>query len=168
MVPESGIERRQNLGVSRYPSTGRYRGGAICLCSGAIFCCFLFGRMGHWNRDRDCEPANCLSARGASFLLAAYRAQNPASVVNPFRGGVLRFPSIRGVAQALRNNSVPPKWSKLWTDAPKPGDRMGAYTPEQFEQMNLEFTAAVERAFRSEERRVGKEWRSRTGRRLYR
>jgi hypothetical protein len=53
------------------------------------------------------------------------------------------------VAQAVRNNSAPPKWSKLWTDAPKPGDRIGAYTPEQFEQMNQEFTAAVERAFRS-------------------
>ena len=60
-----------------------------------------------------------------------------------------RSPSIRGVAQAVRNNSAPPKWSKLWTDAPKPGDRIGAYTPEQFEQMNQEFTAAVERAFRS-------------------
>src|SRR5262249_39951811 len=64
--------------------------------------------------------------------------------------GLLRWPpSIRGVAQAVRNNSAPPKWSKLWTDAPKPGDRIGAYTPEQFEQMNQEFTAAVERAFRS-------------------
>jgi len=31
---------------------------------------------------------------------------------------------------------------KLWTDAPKAGD-------QQFEQMNQEFTAAVERAFRS-------------------
>jgi hypothetical protein len=49
----------------------------------------------------------------------------------------------------VRNNSAPPKWSKLWTDAPKPGDRIGAYTPEQLEQMNQEFTAAVERAFRS-------------------
>jgi hypothetical protein len=54
-----------------------------------------------------------------------------------------------GVVQAVRNNSAPPKWSKLWTDAPKPGDRIGAYTPEQLEQMNQEFTAAVERAFRS-------------------
>src|SRR5215510_3462980 len=58
------------------------------------------------------------------------------------------------LAQWVRNfftgdNSAPPKWSKLWTDAPKPGDRIGAYTPEQFEQMNQEFTAAVERAFRS-------------------
>ena len=53
------------------------------------------------------------------------------------------------MAQAVRNNSALPKWSKLWTDAPKAGDRIGAYTPEQFEQMNLEFTAAVERAFRS-------------------
>jgi hypothetical protein len=36
----------------------------------------------------------------------------------------------------VRNNSAPPKWSKLWTDAPKAGDRIGAYTPEQLEQMN--------------------------------
>ena len=49
----------------------------------------------------------------------------------------------------MRNNSVPPRGSKLWTDAPKAGDRIGAYTPEQFEEMNQEFTAAVERAFRS-------------------
>ena len=49
----------------------------------------------------------------------------------------------------MRNNSAPPKWSKLWTDAPKAGDRIGAYTPEQLEQMNQEFTAAVERAFRA-------------------
>ena len=49
----------------------------------------------------------------------------------------------------MRNNSPPPKWSKLWTDAPNAGDRIGAYTSEQLEHMNQEFTAAVERAFRS-------------------
>jgi hypothetical protein len=37
----------------------------------------------------------------------------------------------------------------LRTDVPQPSDRIGAYTTEQFEQMNPEFTAAVERAFRS-------------------
>jgi hypothetical protein len=52
-------------------------------------------------------------------------------------------------AQIVRNNSPPPKWSKLWTDAPKAGDRIGAYTSDQLEHMNQEFTAAVERAFRS-------------------
>jgi hypothetical protein len=62
--------------------------------------------MGHWNGDRNCEPAQLteVSARG---------------------GTVLR------------------------TDVPQPSDRIGAYTTEQFEQMNPEFTAAVERAFRS-------------------
>jgi hypothetical protein len=35
------------------------------------------------------------------------------------------------------------------TDVPQPSDRIGAYTTEQLEQMNQEFTAAVERAFRS-------------------
>ena len=55
----------------------------------------------------------------------------------------------RHVAQTVRNKSAPPKWSKLWTDVPQPGDRIGAYTPEHLEQMNQEFTAAVERAFRS-------------------
>jgi hypothetical protein len=49
----------------------------------------------------------------------------------------------------VRNNSAPPKWSKLWTDTPKPGDRIGAYSTEQLEEMNQEFTAAVERAFRA-------------------
>jgi hypothetical protein len=53
------------------------------------------------------------------------------------------------VAQTVRNNSAPPKWSKLWTDVPKPGDHIGAYTTERLEQMDQEFTAAVERAFRS-------------------
>jgi len=53
--------------------------------------------MGRWNGDRDCQPVEltvvCLLGRK---LLAAYRAQNPASVVNPFRGGDLyeRPPSI--------------------------------------------------------------------------
>jgi hypothetical protein len=48
----------------------------------------------------------------------------------------------------MRNNSAPPKWSKPWTDIPRPGDDIGAYSTEQLEQMNQEFTAAVERAFR--------------------
>jgi hypothetical protein len=54
-----------------------------------------------------------------------------------------------GVVQAVRNNSAPPKWSKLWTDMPRPGDDIGAYTTEQLERMNQEFTAAVEHAFRA-------------------
>jgi hypothetical protein len=41
------------------------------------------------------------------------------------------------------------KWSKLWTDVPRPWDQHGAYTTEQLERMNQEFTAAVERAFRA-------------------
>ena len=49
----------------------------------------------------------------------------------------------------MRNKSAPPKWSKLWTDVPQPGDHIGAYATEHLEQMNQEFTAAVERAFRS-------------------
>jgi hypothetical protein len=52
------------------------------------------------------------------------------------------------VATDMRNNSAPPKWSKLWTDIPRPGDHIGAYSTEQLERMNQEFTAAVERAFR--------------------
>ena len=49
----------------------------------------------------------------------------------------------------MRQRDAPPKFSKLWTDIPQPSDRIGAYTTEQLEQMNQEFTAAVERAFRS-------------------
>jgi hypothetical protein len=49
----------------------------------------------------------------------------------------------------MRSNSVPPKWSKRWTDIPRAADRVGAYSTEQLEQMNREFTAAVARAFRA-------------------
>jgi hypothetical protein len=53
------------------------------------------------------------------------------------------------MASTVRNTPTPPKYSKLWRDTPKPGDYVGAYTTEQLEQMNQQFTAAVERAFRS-------------------
>jgi hypothetical protein len=46
----------------------------------------LFGRIHCWNRDRGCEPARLIEHPGARD---GYRAQNPASVINPFRGGVL-------------------------------------------------------------------------------
>jgi hypothetical protein len=49
----------------------------------------------------------------------------------------------------MRNNSAPPKWSKLWIDTPRPSDHIGAYSTEQLERMNQEFTAAVEHAFRA-------------------
>ena len=57
---------------------------------------------------------------------------------------------IVSVAPTVRNNfSTAAKWSKLWkTDIPRPGDHIGAYSTEQLERMNQEFTAAVERAFR--------------------
>jgi hypothetical protein len=53
------------------------------------------------------------------------------------------------VDPTVRNKSAPPKWSKLWRDLPQPRDYFGAYTTEQLERMNQEFTAAVERAFRA-------------------
>ena len=49
----------------------------------------------------------------------------------------------------MRNDSAPPKWSKLWIETPRPSDHIGAYSTEQLERMNQEFTAAVERAFRA-------------------
>jgi hypothetical protein len=52
-------------------------------------------------------------------------------------------------APTVRNQTAPPKWSKRWTDLPHARDRAGAYTTEQLERMNQEFTAAVERAFRT-------------------
>jgi hypothetical protein len=55
--------------------------------------------------------------------------------------------SLRG--PNMRNNSAPSKWSKLWTDIPRPDDHIGAYSTEQLERMNQEFTAAVELAFRA-------------------
>jgi hypothetical protein len=49
----------------------------------------------------------------------------------------------------VRNEPAPPKWSKGWTDLPQASDRVGAYTAEELERMNQDFTAAVERAFRT-------------------
>jgi hypothetical protein len=39
----------------------------------------------------------------------------------------------------------PSKYSRLWREVPQPGDYVGAYTAEQLERMDQEFTAAVER-----------------------
>lgn len=60
----------------------------------------------------------------------------------------VKIPSIVSMAPNMHDNSAPPKWSKLWTDIPRPGDHIGAYSTEQLERMNHEFTAAVKRAFR--------------------
>jgi hypothetical protein len=49
----------------------------------------------------------------------------------------------------VRNTPASPKYSKLWRDTPQPRDSFGAYTTEQLERMDQEFTAAVERAFRA-------------------
>jgi hypothetical protein len=49
----------------------------------------------------------------------------------------------------MRNNSTPPKWSKLWIETPQPSDNIGAYSAEQLKRMNQEFTAAVESAFQA-------------------
>ena len=46
----------------------------------------------------------------------------------------------------MGNNSAPPKWSKLWIETPRPSDNIGAYSTQQLERMNQEFTAAVEHA----------------------
>jgi len=56
--------------------------------------------------------------------------------------------SLRG-PHTVRSKSAPPKWSKLWRDLPQSCDHFGAYTTEQLERMDQEFTAAVERAFRA-------------------
>ena len=53
------------------------------------------------------------------------------------------------MASTMRNTPAPSKYSKLWREVPQPGDHVGAYTTEQLEQMNQQFTPAVERAFRS-------------------
>jgi hypothetical protein len=54
------------------------------------------------------------------------------------------------MASTVRNNSaLPPKYSKLWREAPQPCDFYGTYTTEQLERMDQEFTAAVQRAFRA-------------------
>jgi hypothetical protein len=65
------------------------------------------------------------------------------------RGRSRDNPSIVSVDSIVRNQSAPPKWSKLWRDLPQSCDHFGAYTSEQLERMDQEFTAAVERAFRA-------------------
>jgi hypothetical protein len=102
---------------------------------------FLLGCMGHWNRDRNCKPAQltgCLLGV-VSPVVGAPEHRTPPRLSTPWRGGVLN----------MRNNSAAPKWSKLWRDLPQPCDHFGAYTTEQLERMDQEFTAAVERAFRA-------------------
>jgi hypothetical protein len=78
---------------------------------------------------------------------SAYERRTPAVGFYPPSGGVLLrfFPWLH--APTMRNKSAPLKWSKLWRDVPQPCDYFGAYTTEQLERMNQEFTAAVERAF---------------------
>jgi hypothetical protein len=49
----------------------------------------------------------------------------------------------------VRNTPAPSKYSKLWRDTPQSCDSCGAYTTDQLERMNENFTAAVERAFRA-------------------
>jgi hypothetical protein len=53
------------------------------------------------------------------------------------------------IAAKRRDEPAPPKWSKGWTDLPQASDRVGAYTAEELERMNQDFTAVVERAFRT-------------------
>src|SRR5215831_20538173 len=72
MVPESGIERRPNL---RSVKIAQHRGGIgearYAYAPGRSSAVFLFGRMGHWNRGRDCKPAHltaCLLGVEASSL----------------------------------------------------------------------------------------------------
>src|SRR6266516_3987468 len=53
------------------------------------------------------------------------------------------------VSEAPNMHNAPPKRTKLWTGTRRPGDHIGAYSTEQLERMNQEFTDAVERAFRA-------------------
>ena len=46
-------------------------------------------------------------------------------------------------SEAPNMRNAPPKFSKLWIDVPQPSDRIGAYTTEQLEQMNQEFTIPI-------------------------
>src|SRR5262249_44444027 len=88
--------------MSRWPCTGEVWGGAICLCSWAIFCCFFVWPHGsvEWgSRLRACS-ANWVPARGASFLLAEYRAQNPASAP-PRRGFDFSQSGMAGILRSM-------------------------------------------------------------------
>jgi hypothetical protein len=76
---------------------------------------------------------------------AAISLREPSLSVQPTRIGT---PSSIG-PPTVRNEPAPPKWSKGWTDLPQASNRVGAYTAEELERMNQDFTAAVERAFRT-------------------
>src|SRR5262247_1352781 len=74
MVLESGIERRPNPWSVKIAQR-RHREARYAYASGRSSAVFLLGYLGHWNRDRDCEPAqltSCLHGVPAScFLLPA-------------------------------------------------------------------------------------------------
>jgi len=81
----------------RWVSTGEMREAWHACALGWCSSVFLLGCMGHWNGDRDCEPAQ-LTGRLLGGQASSW-ARNPASVVNPFRGGVLIWHMARRCAE---------------------------------------------------------------------
>ena len=79
---ESGIERRPNLWNAKMDM---HRGGIgearYAYAPGRSSAVFCLGRMGLWNGDRDCEPAQLIAAARMGEIegesSSAYRAQKP-------------------------------------------------------------------------------------------
>ena len=62
-IRETGIGRRPKHWNGKMASTGEVKGEArYAYAPGRSPAVFLFGRMGHWNRDRDCESAQLIVA----------------------------------------------------------------------------------------------------------
>ena len=63
MFRESGIERRPKLWNVKMAQGRRSKGEArYAYAPGRSSAVFLFGRMGRWNCDRDCEPGQLIVA----------------------------------------------------------------------------------------------------------
>jgi len=91
MIRESSIERRPKPWNVKM---AMHRGGMgrrdMPMLLGDFLLLFLFGRMGQWNGDRDCEPAQltgCLLGGQASSLPSTEHR----TPLRPLRGGVLIF-----------------------------------------------------------------------------
>src|SRR5262249_6308003 len=96
-VVSRASDEGQNVGMARWPCTGEVKGEArYAYAPGRCPAVFLFGRMGHWNRDRDCESAQltgCLLGGQASSLPSTEHR----TPLRPLRGGVLLLDAHAGL-----------------------------------------------------------------------
>jgi len=81
------------------PRRGDEGEARVCVCSCVTLCCFLAcsrSSLESWSRLRACSVSGASKQRSRVDGRPAYRAQNPASVSNPFRGGGARSSAKNG------------------------------------------------------------------------